>query len=1327
MSTIPFRRPARRKGPELPTGDITVQEPPSVPEFPTGNMGMVLMYLPMAIASSVVILLFVSPGNAVLMYMAAGLMVVATLGMLVGQLGQTAKERKQRMRGERRDYFRYLSQLRRLVRKMVDRQRESMAFNHPAPDTLWSVAISDRLWERRAHHADFAEVRAGLGVQRFSARITPAQTRPVEDLEPLAAQGLRRFVQAYTTVAQLPFALYLRGFRALRLTGDPEAVRGLVTAVLAQLITLHGPDDLRLVICASPHRSARWDWAKWTPHTMSSLGAGAAPLFCTDLAAVESALGESFTGRNRFQVGAVPAADEPFVVVLVDGVEASAGNRFAGAGYRNAILIDLDGHLAEQSVRDLLHLEVTATEVTMMDRTPDGRQQRTVLGRPDQLSTADARALARTIAAFRPSDSAEVAEPATASISLASLLGLGDLDDLDVHALWAARGGNNRLRVPIGMSMDGAPVDLDIKESALGGFGPHGMVIGATGSGKSELLRTLVLSLAVTHSSETLNFVLIDFKGGATFLGCDQLPHTSAVITNLADELPLVARMYDALHGELIRRQELLRSAGNFSSVHDYNRARAAGTPLDPLPSLFVVVDEFSELLAAHREFIELFVMIGRLGRSLGVHLLLASQRLDDGRINQLETHLSYRIGLRTFSASESRAVLGVPDAYELPSAPGNGYLRFDVTSMVRFKAAYVSGPYVRPVSRKGRPTEVASRAVLPFEATPRPAGWFAEHAAAQAKPDGPETPDIPEGESALGEESLLGMIIAALRDQGPPAHQVWLPPLAESPTLDQLLPALVFDPARGLGPDNRDSRLAAPIGVVDRPFDQIRELLVADVNGPGGHIGVAGTAQTGKSTLLRTLICSLSLSNTPRQVQFYCLDFGGGTLGGLAGLPHVGAVAARTEIDRVGRIVSEIGDVLARRERLFAEHRVDSMAAYRRERDAGRFDDDEYGDVFLVVDGWATLRQEFEALEPAVRTIAGRGLNYGVHLVVTAARWSEIHMSVRDQLGTRLELRMGEAIDSAVDIRLAATVPVAAGRGLTTEKAHFLVALPRIDGQCDPTDLTVGQTALVETVSAAWSGPSAPGLRVLPDTLPADTLPTPDGDVRIPIGVAEGSLATVWHDFDVHSHLSVLGDAESGKTNLVRLVLRAITSRYTSDEAKVILVDLRRNLLEWLPEEYRIGYAVTAASARQTLADVAPALRDRMPGPEVRPEQLRHRQWWSGPQVFLVFDDYDLLASSVNSPIDPLLDLLAYGADIGLHVVVARGAAGSGRTGMDPLLRKLGELNVPDLMLSCPPMDTPAGSPVKGRVLPAGRAQLVTRRGATLIQTAYLRDGATG
>src|SRR5262245_2089458 len=290
-------------------------------------------------------------------------------------------------------------------------------------------------------------------------------------------------------------------------------------------------------------------------------------------------------------------------------------------------------------------------------------------------------------------------------------------------------------------------------------MGPHGLLVGATGAGKSELLRTLVLALGVTHNSEALNFVLVDFKGGATFTRLDRLPHTSAVITNLADELPLVDRMTDAINGELVRRQELLRAAGNYASQRDYERARAAGAPLTPLPSLLIICDEFSELLSAKPDFIDMFVQIGRVGRSLGVHLLLASQRLEEGRLRGLDTHLSYRIGLRTFSAMESRVVLGDTAAFELPRSPGHGYLRYGTEPLVRFRAAYVSGRY-RADQPHGAPASGPEPLGLNVYSTTYDAPVIEE------EDDTPDTAD----DDAVG-ESLLDILVDRIAGRGVPAH----------------------------------------------------------------------------------------------------------------------------------------------------------------------------------------------------------------------------------------------------------------------------------------------------------------------------------------------------------------------------------------------------------------------------------------------------------------------------------------------------------------------------------------------------------------------------
>ena len=249
----------------------------------------------------------------------------------------------------------------------------------------------------------------------------------------------------------------------------------------------------------------------------------------------------------------------------------------------------------------------------------------------------------------------------------------------------------------------GARLELDIKEPAESGMGPHGLCVGATGSGKSELLRTVALGMMARNSPEVLNLLLIDFKGGATFLDLARAQHVAAVITNLAEEAPLVARMRDALAGEMNRRQQLLRAAG-CASVAAYEHARLANREWAALPTLFIIVDEFSELLSQHPDFADMFVAIGRLGRSLGMHLLLASQRLDEGRLRGLEAHLSYRMCLKVLSASESRTVLGTLDAYQLPNTPGAGFLRSSTGELIRFQAAFVSGslPDDAPASEPG-------------------------------------------------------------------------------------------------------------------------------------------------------------------------------------------------------------------------------------------------------------------------------------------------------------------------------------------------------------------------------------------------------------------------------------------------------------------------------------------------------------------------------------------------------------------------------------------------------------------------------------------------
>jgi S-DNA-T family DNA segregation ATPase FtsK/SpoIIIE len=1252
------------------------------------------MIVPMLAGTVATALLFAGRDGGTYSYVVGAVFGLSSLGMVATSMISGAGRRERiDVAGVRRAYDETLAGVRATARANAAAQRAAMRYRHPAPGVLVTLVDSARLWERRPGDADFGAARIGSGPQELTTPLLPS-TAPTEDLDPVGLAAMRHLIDVYAIVDDLPVALAIPAFSRVH-TNDA----GVVRALLAQLAFAHAPGDLLIAACPSAATASDWEFLKWLPHAghpRHSDTLGPARLVRDRLTDLETLLADVIEARGRF---GEPAAG-PLVIVVIDGGDRIGAKRLASTtGVAGCCVIELDGQPNP----------LDRTALTLF-RTGDGR----LLADGDDVAVADAcsvgeiEALARALAPIVIVGDDTPRAERSQSVSLDGLLGLDGADSL-VDAIDAVRAGRpapERLRIPIGVRTDGQPLHLDLKEAALDGMGPHGLIIGATGSGKSELLRTLVLGLAATHDAESLNFVLIDFKGGATFAPFDRLPHTAAVITNLADELPLVDRMSDALNGELVRRQELLRRAGNLASLSEYERVRTRHPAMPPIPVLLIVCDEFSELLSAKPEFIDLFVAIGRLGRSLGVHLLLASQRLDEGRLRGLDTHLSYRIGLRTFSAMESRAVLGVPDAFELPRSPGHGYLKAGTEPLVRFKAAYSSEPYRDASVPVPAPvaTSTAEWRLIPF--TIAAAGDPTRSAVS-----------VPEQSGLTVMDALTRAIDAA--GPGRRAHRVWLPPLSSSDPLDSVLGTLVRTPERGLttADSGVHGRLQVPVGIVDKPFEQRREPLWLALDGAAGHVVIVGAPQSGKSTVLRTLICALALTHTAGEISFYCLDFGGGSLGQLRDLPHVGAVAGRLAADEVRRTVGEIGALLAARERDFATERVDSIAHARASGLLGA-----YGDVFLVVDGWASGHTDYDDLEPVIIDIATRGLSYGVHVIVTTGRWADLRPAFKDVLGSRVELRLGDPGDSQISRKAAMTVPLGTpGRGLTPDERHFMALAPQ---------LNTGTTEdLVKAIASAWQGVSAPAVRRLPSLVSHGSLHeqvwpfTGNGDepaIKLPLGIAENDLSVVFLDFEADPHLLILGESGSGKSAALRSIAASIIAMNPPEQARLVVIDYRRAMLGEVEGEHLIGYATSAAQAATLLSSVAEYMHARLPGPDVTPKQLRDRSWFSGPECFILIDDYDLVAGATN-PLSPLLEFLAQARDVGLHVIIARRSGGAGRAQFEPIMARLREIATPGLILSADGEEGPLIG-VRPQQLPPGRATYITRRdGARMVQLAYL------
>ncbi|HEY7419271.1 MAG TPA: type VII secretion protein EccCb, partial [Ktedonobacteraceae bacterium] len=697
-------------------------------------------------------------------------------------------------------------------------------------------------------------------------------------------------------------------------------------------------------------------------------------------------------------------------------------------------------------------------------------------------------------------------------VRLLPLLGYSSADSLAAVDTWLPHSREALLRIPLGIGTTGEPVLLDIKEAAEGGMGPHGLIIGATGSGKSELLRTIVTSLAITHDPETLNFVLADFKGGASFADLAGLPHVAGLITNLQSDLTLVDRMRAALSSEQERRQQILRNAGR-DNIQLYHLRRQHVPNMEPLPHLIVVVDEFAELLANRPEFLELFVAIGRVGRSLGMHLLLATQRLGEGHIQGLEGLLRYRICLRTFSVMESSAVLDTADAFYLPSFPGIGYFKVDTTIYEQFKSALISAPYIK--SSQHAADQVMVRRFSPT-------GKLVPSVKAITKSSDSSPGALPkikdESQHTDMEVVVQHLIARQTRKQSAPVHQVWLPPLPPHLTLSEVF--ALHSASKGATPANklhtRPDLLQVPIGIVDKPALQKQDPLVLDFSGSGGHLAIVGAPQTGKSTFLQTLITAFSVTHSPREVQFYCIDLGGGLLRHLEHMPHVGSVCDKTERAKVQRVIRQIRAIIEERVSLFREARIDTIMAFRAHRQAGEFKHMPFGDVFLVIDDFAHFQQEFEDLEIELFEVATAGLTYGVHLIFASNRWSDIRSKLRDPIGTRLELRLNEPLESEVGKAAALSLPAGVpGRGLLKTSLHFQVALPRFGDarHLQEQPLPEAMEAIIPALRQKWKGESAPPIRMLPALVTEHDLPAPKTDRRsgVPIGLEEVELQPVY------------------------------------------------------------------------------------------------------------------------------------------------------------------------------------------------------------------------
>ena len=1096
----------------------------------------VAMVIPMMLASLMMVTASRRSGYGSSIMMYTGLVMAITSGSMAAVMA-LVNIRRQKKRHKEKEDRRFEAYSNYLIGK-TEEIREKYTHNTEAMREIWPDArtlISRRgektgLWNRNQEHDDFLKVRIGTGDVPFQVKIDVPEER-FNILEDELRDKPRYIRDNFKTLYDVPILLDLKKHPLIGIVGGDQKKGAVELAhvICAQLAMTHCYTDVRMICFYDRDSSAdldQWDFARWQPHSFSEnrkfrmVASDSEQIsdICYELSNIFRKREDESADKEKEEES---KAKLPHYVLFLSDPALISGELISHYVYEKAekvglttvVLSDTFDHLPNEC-RYVLQNDPEFRGIVETMVTSQEHQAVTYDSVPTQELEDFAEAISR-LRVMETGDSGEIPD----SVTFFEMYGVHRLEDLRAGELWRKNKIYENIRGILGIKNGETRMYMDVHERY---HGPHGLVAGTTGSGKSETLQTYLLSLAVEYSPDDIGFFIIDYKGGGMANLFDGLPHLLGSISNLSGAQ--VHRAMVAIKSENRRRQRMFNAAG-VNNINKYTVLYKNGEVAEPIPHLFIIIDEFAELKREEPDFMKELISVAQVGRSLGVHLILSTQRPSGTVDDNIASNAKFRLCLRVQTKEDSQDMLGKPDAAYITQV-GRCYLQVGNDEVYElFQSGYSGAVYNPDEADQGNATRLLT-------ITGRD-----DLVAGTEKRSGSELNDRTQLDAV---KDYLAEI--AVKGGYQKIHRLWLPVLPTSIALNDLAEYEEHEFRDGAWEAPQEKwELAAVIGLTDDPANQAQDPLTINFNG-GGHHAVIGQVVTGKSTLMQTILYALVNRYAPDYLNIYALDFSSRMLSAFEGLPHAGGVMYEGEDEKIARFFNMIGKLLDERRNAF---RGGNYSQYYRANGL------QYPAVVIAIDNFAAFNEKTDGryLDDVIR-ISKEGESNGIFLLLSAAGFSmtEIPNRLGSNLKTCLCLEMKDkyAYSDYLHTMRFDVVPEAGvrGRGLCVVGGRVLEfqAARAMDANDDYQRMQ-RMLERFDELSGAWTGavarkvPEIPenadweGFRRLPETQEAFAKAS-----LLPVAYQESNAEVYSLDLEKTFCYLVVGAPRAGRTDFMSI-----------------------------------------------------------------------------------------------------------------------------------------------------------------------------------------------